>query len=90
VHGKPNEDSLSELLDVAQGTSLLGADDKFSVPPTGGSLLKRADLDLGVCRWASRTRFVLACWLMPNGTADRTQRGGAVGGEGGMGLALRR
>jgi hypothetical protein len=71
------------LLGVPQGTSSLGADDKISLTPTGGSSLEPGGRALGSCRWDSRTRLVLGCCVMPNGTADRTQRGGAVGGEGG-------
>jgi hypothetical protein len=66
---------------VAQGTSLLVADDKISLTPTGGSLHERAGRDLGVEGWL-HTHAGAWCCVMPNGTADRTQRGGAIGGEG--------
>jgi hypothetical protein len=70
------------LVDIAQGTSSLGADDKISLLPTGGSLLERAGRYLGVEGWL-HSHAGARCCVMPNGTADRTQRGGAVGGEGG-------
>jgi hypothetical protein len=54
--------------------------DKISLAPTGGSLLGPADRDLGVEGWL-QTHAGAWCFVMPNGTADRTQRGGAVGGE---------
>jgi hypothetical protein len=67
---------------LPQGTPLLGADDKISVMPTGGSSLERAGRDIGVGRWLNANAGAWCC-VMPNGTADRTQRGGAVGGGGG-------
>jgi hypothetical protein len=75
----PNGEWATGMLGVTQGTSLLGGGDKDSVMLTGGSSFEPADRDLCVvvgvqdsaCSWSL---------VMPNGTADRTQRGGAVGG----------
>jgi hypothetical protein len=44
----PNEEWVTGMLGVAQGTSLLGDGDKISVKLTGGSSLERAARDLGV------------------------------------------
>jgi hypothetical protein len=63
-----------------KGGFLLGADGAISVKSTGGSWLENAGQDLGVIAGVPGS----ACSRsleMPNGTADRTQRGGAVGGE---------
>jgi hypothetical protein len=78
----PDEKWATGVLGIAQGTSLLGADDKISLTLTGGSLLERAGRDFGVDAGVC-THAGARCCVMPNGTADRTQRGGAVGGEGG-------
>jgi hypothetical protein len=58
-----------------------GDGDKTSVTPTGGSSLERARRILGVVA-GFRGRLCSRCCVMPNGTADRPQRGGAAGGEG--------
>jgi hypothetical protein len=39
------------MLSITQGTSLLGADDKISLAPTGGSLLQPGGRDLGIEGW---------------------------------------
>jgi hypothetical protein len=70
------------MMAIAQGTSLLGGDDKISVALTGGSSLGADRRDLGGEDWL-QTHAGAWCCVMPNGTADRTQRGGAVGGGGG-------
>jgi hypothetical protein len=48
---------------------------------TGGSSLEPGGREFGVERWL-HTHAGAWCCAMPNGTADRTQRGGAFGGEG--------
>jgi hypothetical protein len=66
-------------LGVAQGTSLLGDDGKDSVMLTGGCSIEPVGRDFGVGA-KGRNSACSRCLEMPNGTADRTQRGGAVGG----------
>ena len=70
------------MLGIAQGTSLLGAGDKISVTPTGGNSLEATDRGLRECPGVRNTTCSSSL-QMPNGTADRTQRGGAGGGHGG-------
>jgi hypothetical protein len=79
-HGA-NEEWTIGVMAVAQGTSLIDGGDKNSLTLTGGSSLERASRDLGIEGWL-HTHAGAWCCVMPNGTADRTQRGGASGGEG--------